>query len=87
MPFTVHNTVDFYDAWLKAGVEAELPVMADLDAYLYVFEGDVEIGDAGLREGESALLVGGRAESIRATEESVVVEFLIDPDAPVTIGR
>ncbi len=90
-PFTVRNAVDLYDVRLEAGAEGELPSMADRDAYVYVFEGEVEIGDARLDEGESALLVGGGAKPVRATSESVVVTFLIDPDAPVTrqgtIGR
>ncbi|WP_198667811.1 pirin family protein [Saliphagus sp. LR7] len=90
-PFTVRNAVDFYDARLEAGTEAEVPTMAGRDSYCYVFEGEVEVGDARLEVGESALLVGGGPEPVRATEESVVVAFLIDPDAPITrqgtIGR
>ncbi|MFC4988469.1 pirin family protein [Saliphagus infecundisoli] len=90
-PFSVRNDVDLYDVRLERGRETELPAMAGRDAYVYVFEGEIGVGDARLGQGESALLVGGGSEPIRATEESVVVAFLIDPDAPVTrqgtIGR
>lgn len=90
-PFSVRNAVDFYDVRLETGAEEELPAMAGRDTYFYVFEGEVKVGDARLGEGESALLVGGGSESVRAETDAVAVTFLIDPDAPVTrqgtIGR
>ena len=92
-PFTVRNTVDCYDLRLDAGAAATLPDIGGRDAYVYVFEGSVEVGDAALSETESALWTGdGAPPTVTAGDGgATVVAFLIGPDAPVTrqgtIGR
>ena len=88
-PLYVRNDVDFYDCRLDAGATTTLPGRADWDSYLYVFDGAVEVGDESVGYTESALVTGDAAVS--ATEDSTVVAFSINPDAPVTrqgtIGR
>ena len=90
-PLFVRNAVDYYDVRLGAGTSVPLPTAEGRDTYVYVFEGAVEIGGTGLGYTESALVVGGTDVSVGAREDSVLVAFGIDPDAPVTrqgtIGR
>ncbi|WP_256392976.1 pirin family protein [Natronoarchaeum rubrum] len=90
-PFYVRNDVNFYDARLEAGASVALPEIEGRDAYFYVFDGAVEANDVSFDRTESGLLVGEDDVTITAREDSVLVAFLVDPDAPVTrqgtIGR
>jgi redox-sensitive bicupin YhaK (pirin superfamily) len=92
-PFTVRNAVDCYDVRLDADAGATLPEIEGRDAYVYVFEGAVDVGGVALAETESVLWTGdGAPPTVTAGDEgATVVAFLIDPDAPVTrqgtIGR
>jgi redox-sensitive bicupin YhaK (pirin superfamily) len=90
-PLSVRNAVDFYDVRLGAGDSVALPEIEGLDAYFYVFEGAVEAGGTEFDETESGLLVDDAGLTVTAREETVLVAFLIDPDAPVTrqgtVGR
>jgi redox-sensitive bicupin YhaK (pirin superfamily) len=102
-PLYVRNEVDFYDCRLDAGGTVSLPAQSGRDTYLYVFEGAVTVGEDEEPVGytESALVTGDRdgedvgevetGVSVTATEDSVLVAFVVDPDAPVTrqgtIGR
>ena len=92
-PLSVRNEVDFYDCWLDAGETVVLPSRPGWDTYLYVFEGDVTTADGALQIGytESGLVTGEDELSVTATENSILVAFCIDPDAPITrqgtIGR
>jgi hypothetical protein len=91
--FVVRNAVDFYDCWVDEGVTVRLPSRPGWDTYLYVFEGAVTTDDGTTTIGytESALIKGDDERSVTATEDSVLVAFCIDPDAPITrqgtIGR
>ena len=92
-PFTVRNAVDCYDVRLDADAGATLPEIEGRDAYVYVFEGAVDVDGVALDETESVLWTGdGAPPTVSAGDEgATVVAFLIDPDAPVTrqgtIGR
>lgn len=90
-PFWVSNAVRFYDLHLEAGATASVPSKPDHATYLYVFEGRVRLGDAELGEAETALALDEPDLTLEALEPSVVVAFVIDPEAPVTragtIGR
>jgi redox-sensitive bicupin YhaK (pirin superfamily) len=102
-PFTVRNAVDCFDVRLDADAAATLPAIEGRDAYVYVFEGSVGVGDApdaeeptdgvALDETESVVWTGaGAPPTVTAgAEGATVVAFLLDPDAPITrqgtIGR
>ena len=85
-PLYVRNDVSFSDCRLDEGESVTLPARAGRDTYCYVFEGGVTIdgGAATLGHTESALVVGERAVEVTATEDSVLVAFCLDPDAPIT---
>ena len=97
-PFTVRNAVDCFDVRLDADAAATLPVIEGRDAYVYVFEGSVGVGDresggVALAETESVVWTDADAPPTVAAgdEGATVVAFLLNPDAPVTrqgtIGR
>ena len=92
-PLYVRNAVDCYDCWVDAGSTVTIPSREGWDTYLYVFEGEVTADDGETTIGytESALITGDTERSVTATEDSVLVAFCIDPDAPITrqgtIGR
>jgi redox-sensitive bicupin YhaK (pirin superfamily) len=89
-PAVVRNDAHLHDIQLDAGSTIALPTTEGWDTYFYVFEGSVEVAGTGFERAESGLLVGGE-ETLTAQEDSVVVAFRLDPDAPVTrqgtIGR
>ncbi|SNR61680.1 pirin family protein [Halorubrum vacuolatum] len=90
-PFYVRNDVHLYDVRLDEGTSVELPSIAGWDTYFYVFEGAVEANDTRFGETESGLLVNEDTVTVTAHEESILVAFVINPDAPITrqgtIGR
>ena len=94
-PFSVRNDVYFSDLRLSEGGEVPAPSRPGYDLYLFCFEGDVSAGAERLTESETALARECEGDisgiTIRAHRESVLVAFLINPEAPVTragtIGR
>jgi redox-sensitive bicupin YhaK (pirin superfamily) len=91
-PLYVRNDVDFYDCRLDEDATVALPTRAGWDTYLYVFDGAVTVGaDAQVGFTESALVTDGEDVAVTADEDSTVVAFCINPEAPITrqgtIGR
>ena len=90
-PLYVRNDVDFYDCRLDAGATITLPSQSGWHTYLYVFEGAVDVGEESIGYTESALVVDDYDVTVTAREDSSIVAFVINPDAPVTrqgtIGR
>jgi len=90
-PLSVRNQVDFYDCHLDAGASVDLPTADGRDTYFYVFEGTVSAAETTIDETESGLLVGDETVTVTAEEQSILVAFSIDPDAPITrqgtVGR
>ena len=90
-PVFVRNDVDFHDCRLDAGATTTLPARSGWDTYCYVFEGAVEVDGEAVGYTESALVTGDGDVAVTASEDSTIVAFVTDPDAPVTrqgtIGR
>jgi redox-sensitive bicupin YhaK (pirin superfamily) len=90
-PLSVRNAVDCFDCRLDADATVTLPSRPGWDTYLYVFEGAVTVGDASVGYTESALVTGDGDVPVTAAEDSLLVAFSLDPDAPITrqgtIGR
>ncbi len=90
-PLHVRNAVEFDDCRLATGETTTLPSRSGWHTYLYVFEGAVDVEDVSVGYTESALVADDRTLSVTAREDSSVVAFVVDPDAPVTrqgtIGR
>ena len=90
-PLYVRNEVDFYDCRLAAGATTTLPSRPGRHTYLYVFDGAVEVGDEPVGYTESAIVTKEGDMAVTATEDSTIVAFSLDPNAPITrqgtIGR
>ena len=85
------NDICCYDLRLNECAATCMPEVPGWDAYLYVFTGEIEINGAHFAEAESGLVTQAGGLTVRATRPSLVVAFLISPDAEVTregtIGR
>lgn len=90
-PFSVRNEVHLYDIRLDEGASAELPSLPRWDTYFYLFTGDVEVDGTRFGEAESGMLTEEDALTVKAHEDTLLVAFLIYPDAQLTragtIGR
>ena len=88
---SVRNEVDLHDCRLAAGETVTVPTKEGWDTYLYVFEGEVDLSGQSLGYTESAVLAGDGQATVTAREDSILVAFSLDPDAPITrqgtIGR
>lgn len=90
-PLFVRNDVELYDCRLPVGETVTLPSRSGWHTYLYVFDGAIDVGDEAVGYTESALVANDTDMPVTATEDSTIVAFTINPDAPVTrqgtIGR
>ena len=86
-PFHVRNRVDFFDIRLESGIRVEFPRMPGRDLYFYVFDGAVVIEGQAFGRGEQGLFLSDRLLAAEATEPSLMVAFLLDPQSPtVKVG-
>jgi quercetin 2,3-dioxygenase len=83
-PFHVRNTIDLFDIALEPGAWLVFPQMQGRNLYFYVFSGLLLAEDQTFAEGEQGLLLSDRALLLESRTRSLVVAFLIDPDAPIT---
>ena len=91
-PFFVRNAVQFHDIRLGKDEAADIPqALPGWDAYIYVFTGAVVTCGAQLAQAETGLIRNPAGATVTAREESVLVCFLIDPNAKFvrlgTVGR
>jgi len=82
--FEVRNAIDAFDIKLSAGARVRFPLLEGRDVYFYVFSGAAVVEGQTFMEGEQGLSVLHGPLVAEASEESVIVAFLIDPKAPVT---
>ena len=66
-------------------------VPADWHTYFSVFTGKIALGGESFREAETGLITSSARMSIDADEESIVVAFVLNPNAKLvrlgTVGR
>jgi redox-sensitive bicupin YhaK (pirin superfamily) len=91
-PFYVRNDVHFYDIRLDKDADTLLPqAPAGWHTYFYVFTGLVSSDGQSFAEAETGLIQDAEGRLLHANKDSVVVAFLINPDAKVvrlgTVGR
>jgi redox-sensitive bicupin YhaK (pirin superfamily) len=84
--------VHFHDIRLDKGAQVEMPeVPAGWHTYFYVFTGKIAIGAESFREGETGLITSSTRMSIDADKESIIVAFVLNPNAKLvrlgTVGR
>ncbi|WP_081160441.1 pirin family protein [Ensifer aridi] len=83
-PFHVRNTVDLFDVRLEPGAHVRFPHMRGRNLYFYVFSGSLVAAGQTFAEGEQGLLLSDGALLLESVAESLVVAFLIDPNASIT---
>ncbi|WP_457580485.1 pirin family protein [Ensifer canadensis] len=81
-PFFVRNAVDIFDLRLEAEANATFPSAKGRHLYFYLFSGSVQVAGVGFGEGDQGLFLSEEPLDLRATRSSVIVAFLIDPNAP-----
>ena len=83
-PTTVRNNIMLFDGDLPKGVSLALPEHPQWDTYLVVLRGSVQVEGQTLSAVNGALLKDDEGTAIEALEASLVVVFLIDPNAQLT---
>ena len=79
-PLIVCNEVRIYDARLRDGQQAAVPMGAGMRSFLYVVDGNVEIG--GERLGRGDAVSDETLPPVAAASDASLVLFLIDETAP-----
>jgi len=82
--FFVRNQVNLFDIRLDEGASARLPEIPGWSAYVYVYSGLVEVDGQTFGEGESGLDPAPNGLVLTAKAPSLVVAFLLDPEAKIT---
>ena len=85
-PFTVRNAVHCHDIRMAPGDTAVLPARSGWRTYVFVFSGCIEAGEQRFGEAETGLCGDDALVTIRAAEASLVVAFVVDPDAEICRG-
>jgi quercetin 2,3-dioxygenase len=81
---TIRQTLMLHDVRLEAGRPLALLEQAGLDAWLYVFGGQVTLGDMPLATNDAVAIMGQQSLTLHADTTSDLVLFLIDRTAPVS---
>jgi redox-sensitive bicupin YhaK (pirin superfamily) len=91
VPFTVRNEIELHDIRLDAGVRVSLPQRQRWHVYLFVYQGTLDVDGVPVATSGHALVQSQRPVQIQALETTMLVSFLVDPEAKVTragtIGR
>lgn len=82
-PFFVRNAVDIFDLRLEAEAKTTFPRAEGRHLYFYLFSGSVQVGGVGFGEGDQGLFLSDEPLDLFAISSSLIVAFLIDPNAPV----
>ena len=85
-PTYVRNDIMLFDGQLAKATDLALPEHPGWDTFAIVLSGLVKWKEQTLGTGESALCKGEPGGRIEAQEDSLVVVFLINPNANLTYG-
>lgn len=81
--FYVRSAIDIFDIQLDAGARVEFPRRQGRDLYFYVFSGAVIADGQTFAEGEQGLRLSDGKIEAEAKSASILVAFLLDPNAPI----
>ncbi|MBX5082836.1 pirin family protein [Rhizobium lentis] len=82
-PFYVRSALDMFDIRLEAGARVEFPRKQERDLYFYVFSGSVVAAGQSFIEGEQGLQLPDDRLDVEAKDQSALIAFLLDANAPV----
>ena len=84
-PMVLRNDVAVMDVHGSAGEKLMIPVKEGMTPLLYVMDGSIEVQGETLYKGDAVTDDPIRLESLRLKEDSTLVLFLVNLDAPMTL--
>lgn len=84
-PLHVRQNVFIYDSHPWEGDELELPIYEGFQPFLYVMDGEIEVGSCTIHKYEAVTDVENNLPPIRVKKNSILVLFLVDMDAPMSM--
>lgn len=84
-PMVVRNDVAVMDVHGKADDELKIPIEAGMTPWLYVMDGSIEVRGETLYKGDGVTDDSARLKTIKLKEDSTLVLFLINLNAPMTL--
>jgi quercetin 2,3-dioxygenase len=89
--FYVRNDVMMYDLRVQANESVAFPMQNGYDVYFMTYTGEITVNGKVFKQSETGLLVNETFAKLTANADSLVVAFLINPNAKITkagtIGR
>lgn len=82
--FEVRNDIEMYDLHIKTGESVEFPQKSGYHTFFFVFNGSIKIKDQVFEERKNGLIIDEEHASLTSLEASLVVAFLINPNAIIT---
>lgn len=84
-PLFVRQNVYILDAHPKASQSLEIPIYEDYKPFLYVLDGKISVQDIEIEKYEAITDFDESLPMITANEDTTVVLFFVDMDAPMTL--
>ncbi len=84
-PLQVRQNVYILDAHPKHGDQLDIPVYHGLQPFLYVLDGELDVGDLLIKKMEAVTNLEGELPSILAVADTTVLLFFVDMNAPVSM--
>ncbi|HZO37240.1 MAG TPA: pirin family protein [Solirubrobacteraceae bacterium] len=85
-PLTIRNQVHVYDIHPSAGDRIEVPTAEGMRQWVYVMDGEIELGGQAVRKGDAISDLTGDLPPLTVTQDATVVAFLADPDAGASLA-
>lgn len=83
-PLTVRQNAYVLDAHPRAGDTLHVPIYEGMNSFLYVLNGSIKIGDHTVNKQEAVTDLEVELPSFTATEDTTVILFVVDMDAPAS---
>ncbi|WP_026906841.1 pirin family protein [Paucisalibacillus globulus] len=84
-PLHVRQSVYIYDANPKQGEQLVIPNSQELQPFLYVMNGEIQVGEWSINKYEAVTDLESPLPPIYAKEESTLVLFFVDRNAPMSL--
>ncbi len=85
-PLYVRQNVYIMDAHLKAGESLDVPIYEGLAPFLYVMNGEIQIGDILVGKQEAVTDVDAPLPAFTASSDATVVLFMVDLEADMSMA-
>ncbi len=82
--FYVRNDVEMYDLRVQAGEQVDFPIRPGYATYFMTYTGGITVNGHAFAQGDTGLLVNETSAQLVATENSLIVAFVINPKAKIS---